>query len=243
MLTFSSELEATLRRMLAIAAERRHEQAMRNHLLLALTEDPDAAAVMRGCAVDIEQLRRALDASLSNSTAAPIAKGEVDPTSAAEVQEVIQNAVVHIREVGREVVTGAHVLVALLELWPGSLLQQQGMTRYHAVSFLTHGSMAPAAPPMPDAGETATGLFDVLMLNDDYTPMEFVVHVLERVFEWDRQGAGALMMHVHSNGEGVCGSYPQDTAMTKAKQVMDFAREHQHPLRCRVRASALTRRA
>src|SRR5262245_5210113 len=131
MLTFSSELEATLRRMLAIAAERRHEQAMRNHLLLALTEDPDAAAVMRGCAVDIEQLRRALDASLSNSTAAPIAKGEVDPTSAAEVQEVIQNAVVHIREVGREVVTGAHVLVALLELWPGSLLQQQGMTRYH----------------------------------------------------------------------------------------------------------------
>src|SRR5262245_9623724 len=95
-LTFSSELEETLRRMAAIAKERRHEQATLDHLLLALTEDPDAAGVMRGCAVDIGQLRRALDASRANLIAAPTTKGEVDPVSGAEVREVMQHAVTHV---------------------------------------------------------------------------------------------------------------------------------------------------
>jgi ATP-dependent Clp protease adaptor protein ClpS len=75
-------------------------------------------------------------------------------------------------------------------------------------------------------------LYRVLLLNDDYTPMEFVVHVLERFFQKDRETATMIMMHVHQNGVGECGVYTYEVAETKISQVMDFARQHQHPLQC-----------
>ena len=75
-------------------------------------------------------------------------------------------------------------------------------------------------------------LYRVLMLNDDYTPMEFVVHVLERFFNKNQDEATQIMLHVHQKGIGVCGVYPYDIAETKVVQVMDFARKHQHPLQC-----------
>ena len=75
-------------------------------------------------------------------------------------------------------------------------------------------------------------MYRVLLLNDDYTPMEFVVHVLERFFHKNREEATAIMMHVHRKGVGVCGVYPYDVAETKVVQVIDFARKHQHPLQC-----------
>jgi ATP-dependent Clp protease adaptor protein ClpS len=75
-------------------------------------------------------------------------------------------------------------------------------------------------------------LYKVLMLNDDYTPMEFVVHVLERFFSKNRDEATRIMMHVHQRGVGICGVYTYEVAETKVTQVMDFARQHQHPLQC-----------
>jgi ATP-dependent Clp protease adaptor protein ClpS len=75
-------------------------------------------------------------------------------------------------------------------------------------------------------------MYKVLMLNDDFTPMEFVVHVLERFFSKGREEATRIMLHVHRRGVGVCGVYPYEIAETKVTQVMDFARQHQHPLRC-----------
>lgn len=72
----------------------------------------------------------------------------------------------------------------------------------------------------------------VLLLNDDYTPMEFVVHVLERFFNKGREEATRIMLHVHQRGIGVCGVYTYEVAETKVTQVMDFARQHQHPLQC-----------
>jgi ATP-dependent Clp protease adaptor protein ClpS len=75
-------------------------------------------------------------------------------------------------------------------------------------------------------------MYKVLMLNDDYTPMEFVVHILERFFAKSRQEATRIMMHVHRRGVGVCGVYTYEVAETKVTQVMDFARQHQHPLQC-----------
>jgi ATP-dependent Clp protease adaptor protein ClpS len=75
-------------------------------------------------------------------------------------------------------------------------------------------------------------LYRVLLLNDDYTPMEFVVHVLERFFNKDQPTAHRIMMHVHQHGIGECGIYTYEVAETKVTQVMDFARKHQHPLQC-----------
>lgn len=75
-------------------------------------------------------------------------------------------------------------------------------------------------------------LYRVLLLNDDYTPMEFVVHVLERFFNKDRETATRIMLHVHHHGIGECGIFTYEVAETKVTQVMDFARKHQHPLQC-----------
>jgi ATP-dependent Clp protease adaptor protein ClpS len=97
----------------------------------------------------------------------------------------------------------------------------------------------------PDDGDNSTGiatktrsktkrpsLYRVLLLNDDYTPMEFVVHVLERFFQKGREEATRIMLHVHQHGVGECGTYTYEVAETKVTQVMDFARKHQHPLQC-----------
>ena len=97
----------------------------------------------------------------------------------------------------------------------------------------------------PDNGQGQIGLatrtrakpkkpsqFKVLLLNDDYTPMEFVVMVLKRFFNMDMEQATRVMLHVHQKGVGVCGVFPYEIAETKVHLVMDFARENQHPLQC-----------
>jgi ATP-dependent Clp protease adaptor protein ClpS len=75
-------------------------------------------------------------------------------------------------------------------------------------------------------------LYRVLVLNDDYTPMEFVVYVLENFFNKSREDATLIMLHVHQNGVGVCGVYSYEVAETKVAQVLDLARRNQHPLQC-----------
>jgi ATP-dependent Clp protease adaptor protein ClpS len=75
-------------------------------------------------------------------------------------------------------------------------------------------------------------MFKVMLLNDDYTPMEFVVHVLEKFFQKDVEAATKIMLHVHHHGIGECGVFTYEIAETKVTQVMDFARKHQHPLQC-----------
>ncbi len=75
-------------------------------------------------------------------------------------------------------------------------------------------------------------LFKVMLLNDDYTPMEFVVVVLEKFFRMDREGATRVMLQVHQKGLGVCGVFSRDIAETKVQQVTDFSQENEHPLQC-----------
>ena len=74
--------------------------------------------------------------------------------------------------------------------------------------------------------------YKVLLLNDDYTPMEFVVIVLKRFFRMDMEEATRVMLHVHQKGVGICGIFPYEVAETKVNQVMEFARQNQHPLQC-----------
>ncbi len=75
-------------------------------------------------------------------------------------------------------------------------------------------------------------LYKVLLLNDDYTPMEFVVHILERIFGKNRDEAVQIMLHVHQHGVGICGVFTFEVAETKVAQVIEFARRHEHPLQC-----------
>ncbi|RMD48365.1 MAG: ATP-dependent Clp protease adapter ClpS [Alphaproteobacteria bacterium] len=102
------------------------------------------------------------------------------------------------------------------------------------------GSGVPAGPTGPDtalAPKTRTRtkrppMYKVLLLNDDFTPMEFVVHVLERFFGMSHQRSVEVMLTVHRKGVAVVGVYSYEVAETKVAQVMDFARQHQHPLQC-----------
>ncbi|MBN9454499.1 MAG: AAA family ATPase, partial [Bosea sp.] len=140
--SFSRSLEQALHRALALANERRHEYATLEHLLLALVDDQDAAAVMRACSVDLDLLRRNLvdyiDAELTNL----VTDGRDDSKPTAGFQRVIQRAVIHVQSSGREEVTGANVLVAMFaerESHAAYFLQEQDMTRYDAVNYISHG--------------------------------------------------------------------------------------------------------
>ena len=104
----------------------------------------------------------------------------------------------------------------------------------------------PKSPDLPSTGvATKTrsktkkpSMYKVLMLNDDYTPMEFVVHVLERFFGKSHEEAVRIMLHVHHRGVGVCGVFTYEVAETKVNQVMGLARQHQHPLQCTIEKDA-----
>jgi ATP-dependent Clp protease ATP-binding subunit ClpA len=140
--SFSRSLDEALHRAIALATDRAHELATLEHLLLALTDDRDAAAVMRACNVDIEELRRLLYEFIENDLSnLKLENGEqAKPT--ASFQRVIQRAVIHVQSSGREEVTGANVLVALFaerESHAAHFLQAQEMTRFDAVNYISHG--------------------------------------------------------------------------------------------------------
>src|SRR6201987_1828476 len=140
--TFSRNLEQSLHRALALANERHHEYATLEHLLLALIDDQDAAAVMRACNVDLDKLRRSLTAYLESELENLITDGAEDSEPTAGFQRVIQRAVIHVQSSGREEVTGANVLVAIFaerESHAAYFLQEQDMTRYDAVNYISHG--------------------------------------------------------------------------------------------------------
>ncbi|MQY44337.1 ATP-dependent Clp protease ATP-binding subunit ClpA [Epibacterium sp. SM1969] len=141
--SFSNTLEQAIHAALALANERRHEFATLEHLLLALTDEPDAARVMQACSVDLGELRSALlefvDEELSNLVTS-VEGSEAVPTAA--FQRVIQRAAIHVQSSGRTEVTGANVLVAIFaerESDAAYFLQDQEMTRYDAVNFIAHG--------------------------------------------------------------------------------------------------------
>src|SRR5512139_948893 len=140
--TFSRSLEQSLHRALALANERHHEYATLEHLLLALIDDQDASAVMRACNVDLDKLRRSLAAYLESELENLITDGSEDSKPTAGFQRVIQRAVIHVQSSGREEVTGANVLVAIFaerESHAAYFLQEQDMTRYDAVNYISHG--------------------------------------------------------------------------------------------------------
>ena len=158
---FSRSLEKTLRKALALANERHHEYATLEHLLLALIDDPDAAAVLRACNVDLDQLRKNvahyLDADLDNLIVETLDEAK----ATAGFQRVVQRAAIHVQSSGREEVTGANVLVAIFaerESHAAYFLQEQDMTRYDAVNYISHGIAK--RPGLSDPSRTPRGAED-----------------------------------------------------------------------------------
>ena len=160
--SFASNLEKTLHNALAHAAERRHEYATLEHLLLALTDDEDATQVMNACGVDIDELNNVVRTYLDQEYQSLKTEDDADPQPTAGFQRVVQRAILHVQSSGKDTVTGANVLVALFserDSYAVYFLQQQDMSRLDAVSFISHGigkggkAIAAKAPEGSEEGE------------------------------------------------------------------------------------------
>ena len=139
---FSRTLEKTLRKALALANERHHEYATLEHLLLALIDDADAGAVMRACGVDLDSLRKTVVNYLDTELENLVVETQEEAKATNGFQRVVQRAAFHVQSSGREEVTGANVLVAIFaerETHAAFFLQEQDMTRYDAVNYISHG--------------------------------------------------------------------------------------------------------
>ena len=154
---FSQSLETALHRALEAANERHHEYATLEHLLLSLLDDRDAAAVMRACNVDLDELKTRITEYLDTELEGLVRKGSTDAQPTTGFQRVIHRAVVHVQSSGREEVTGANVLVAIFaerESHAAFFLQEQEMTRFDAVQYISHGiaKRAGMSEPRPVRG-------------------------------------------------------------------------------------------
>ena len=138
----SRNLEKSLHRALGYATERNHEYATLEHLLLALTEDPDGISVLRACSVDIERLQSDLTRFVDEDLSELITPGVTEPKPTVGFQRVVQRAAIHVQSSGREEVTGANVLVAIFSEREANavyFLQLHDMTRLDAVNYISHG--------------------------------------------------------------------------------------------------------
>ncbi|MEJ0095878.1 MAG: ATP-dependent Clp protease ATP-binding subunit ClpA [Methylocella sp.] len=159
--SFSRNLEQSLHRALAVANERHHEYATLEHLLLSLTDDGDAAAVLRACSVDLDHLKKNLREYIDQELDNLVSDGREDAKPTAGFQRVIQRAVIHVQSSGREEVTGANVLVAIFaerESHAAYFLQEQDMTRYDAVNYISHGIAK--RPGLSDSSKPPRGVDD-----------------------------------------------------------------------------------
>ncbi|MFZ0269127.1 ATP-dependent Clp protease ATP-binding subunit ClpA [Caulobacter sp.] len=162
--SFSRPLEESLHRAVAYANQRKHEYATLEHLLLSLTDDDDAAGVMRACDVDLNALKKSLVNYLDVELSSLVVDDEDDAKPTAGFQRVIQRAVIHVQSSGREEVTGANVLVAIFserESHAAYFLQEQDMTRYDAVNFIAHGIAKKAGASEPKQAKGAAVEEDV----------------------------------------------------------------------------------
>ncbi len=183
MASFSRNLDESLHRAIGLATERQHELATLEHLLLALTADQDAAAVMRACNVDLEELKRILYEFIENDLAnLKLDTGEqAKPT--ASFQRVIQRAVIHVQSSGREEVTGANVLVALFaerESHAAHFLQQQDMTRFDAVNYISHGLAKRPGESQPRAARGAAEEGEAAGKNNDSALAAYCIDLNEK---------------------------------------------------------------
>jgi ATP-dependent Clp protease ATP-binding subunit ClpA len=200
---YGAKLDQILGRTLALANARQQPYATLDHLLMALTDEGDAAAVLQACAVDVDRMRANLNDVLDGQPTSLTVEDAPNARPTVSVQRVLLRVTIDARRFGSSEATGANLLAALFSERDYQARQGHLDTRYK-----------------------------VLLRNHDDMPMELVAEVLERFFAKGREDAARIMLHVHTDGVGNCGVYTYEIAETKVTQVIDFARQHQHPLQC-----------
>jgi ATP-dependent Clp protease adapter protein ClpS len=239
----SKEFEVTLHTAFVEARHKRHESITVEHLLLALLDNPDAVEALRACSAQIDGLRKALTDFLADI---PQVAGvdEVDTQPTMGFQRVIQRAIMRVQSSahgGAKEVTGADALEAIFgekDSHAVHFLHQQGVTRLDVDNFVGHGISKIALfgdktqDEADEAARPAAQKHQVVIFNDDYTPMDFVVGLLLVFFGKSQKTATRIMEKIHQEGESVCGVYPRDVAAIKVGQTLQAAREAGHPLQC-----------
>lgn len=254
-------LEACLHRVFVDARRARHATVSEDHLLLALLDDATVADALRACGVDLEALRGELQAVVRVHAAVVAGTDPVDPQPSPEFRRVLTQGISHVMvtrgriarshglpkrawqaaaavlrpfgmAVGDGTVDGTDVLVALFAE-PDSLavqaLHRHGATRLDVTRLLAHGRRK-SDPPEPDPA--AIGDLDVVLLNDDFTPMAFVVALLRDQFGMTLEAATGVMREIHQRGRTACGRFPAADALARVARLRHDIERAGHPLRC-----------
>jgi ATP-dependent Clp protease adapter protein ClpS len=240
----AQELEVSLHRAFVEARQKRHELIAVEHLLLALLENTTAAEALRGCGVDMDKLSTRLAQHVDKQTPRIAGDREVDTQPTLGFQRVVQRAILHVQSSGEKEVTGLNVLVAIFgekDSHAAYFLKQQGVERLTLVNYIAHAASKSAQespqtevelPELTAAEFKDAEDLQVVLFNDDKTPMQFVVDVLQRFFSMSKEDATEVMLEVHRDGKAVCGLYAKQLAMDIVKHVRAYIRQHRHPLRC-----------
>ncbi|QOZ65396.1 ATP-dependent Clp protease adaptor ClpS [Bradyrhizobium arachidis] len=187
-------------------------------LLTALIEDEDASPVLKACGIDLTRLRRDVEAASAT-----------EPTTG--LGHLLQLAFNEAQLSERTVVTGADMLVELFAEPIGRFLSAQGATRYDALVYLSHGIAKGVAADV-EADRSEAAYLELVLLNDPYTPSEFVTFVLESVLGMGRERAIAIVFCTHARKRGSCGIFPRIEAAAFREKIQNLAAARQHPLRC-----------
>lgn len=240
----SQELEVALHRAFVNAREQRHEFIGTEHLLSSLLDTPSATRVLEGCGADVGGLRKTIAEYIARETRV-VFEGEVDTQPTLGFQRVIQRALLKTQSSGRKEVTGADVLLALFvekDSHAVRFLAAQGIGRLEVANFISAGTTTPEDQLPKErkrepereavAPEHAESDVQVVLYSDDFTPMEFVVDVLQDFFALSREEAAEAMLEIHRKGAAVCGLYSSEAGEEIVRQVLGRAAEHGYPLRC-----------
>ena len=225
------ELEVSLHMAFVEARQKRHEFITVEHLLLALLDNRSSREVLRACGADIEQLRKNLTKHVAELTLVIAADREVDTQPTLGFQRVIQRAILHVQSAGKKQVAGADVMVAMFgekDSHAVHFLKQEGVDRLGVVKYLSHG-VTPKAKAV-DLGDAAE--VQIVLHDDDSTPMSFLADVLQDLFGMSKQDAAETMLEIYREGKAVCGLYSREDGEALVQQVLSYARENGHPLVC-----------
>jgi ATP-dependent Clp protease ATP-binding subunit ClpA len=231
----AAELELSLHNAFVDARRKRHEFITVEHLLLALLGNPSAADVLRACGANLDALRKTVANHTSEQTPQIRAGRDVDTQPTLGFQRVIQRAILHVQSSGKKEVTGANVLVAIFgeeDSHAVYFLQEQGVARLDVLNYVAHGFTKPPSSP---ASDSATGTdVQVVIYDDDATPMQFLAHVLQKFFVMSREDAAETMLDIYRGGSAVCGLYSAHHGAVLVEQIVAEARNQGYPLRCEV---------